>query len=392
MKGRSGTFRVHIPKSLIGNGAIEQVGTVVKQLGGKKVLIVTDPHIVKSELMDKVKKPLGKEGIEYGIFSNCKPDALLSVIKSCAQFAAEGGYDLMIGMGGGSVMDTVKMASVAATAKDIAREDVRMYFQEHGGVPRRGLPMVQIATTSGSGSEWSDGAVVTDDITGAEEIKKVVPSDYFYPEVVIVDPLMTLSLPQKVTADTGLDALIHAIEAYINLRANPISDMFAEAAIRLIASNLRVAYCKGSMDVEARYNMSIAASLAIVAFRSGTGSILNHGLGHSLQSKVHTTHGESCSIFLPHVLEFNKLARLAELMGEKVNNLSLQDAARKAIDAVRSLSRDVGIPQRLRDIGVKKEDLPTVVDILFTVNPNAVSNNPRDCSRDDALRILEAAW
>lgn len=391
----SGIFKIHIPNSFVGNGAVENVGTLVKQHGGKKVLIITDTGIVQAGLVDNVKQPLEKEGIESGIFDDCKPDALISVIKECAQFAAKGDYDLIIGVGGGSTMDTAKVTRIAATAKDVDKEDIRQYFS---GVPRPGLPMILIATTAGSGAEMSGAAVVTDDITGGETIKRSIVNDYLLPDAVIVDPLMTTNLPPRITADTGMDALSHALEGYTNARANLISDMFAETAINLVSSNLRGAYYKGSMNPEARYNMSIAASIAILAFNTGGGPTLTHGMGHSLQAKAHCTHGVSCSIMLPHVMEFNmpvrlpRFARIAELMGEKMAGLSSQDAAQKAVDAVRKLSLDVGMPQRLRDIGVKREDIPEIVGILFDVNARTLVNNPRDCSKDDALKIFEAAW
>ncbi|MCK4839970.1 MAG: iron-containing alcohol dehydrogenase, partial [Desulfobulbaceae bacterium] len=267
-----------------------------------------------------------------------------------------------------------------------------------GGVPRCGLPMILIATTAGSGAEMSRAAVVTDDASGGEAIKKAIVNDYLLPDAVIVDPLMTTNLPPTITADTGMDALAHALEGYTNARANVVSDMFAETAIKLVSSNLRDAYNKGSMNPEARYNMSVAASLAIIAFNTGGGPTLTHGMGHSLQAKAHCTHGMSCSIVLPHVMEFNmpaclpRFSRIAELMGERVDGLSSRDAAQRAVEAVIKLSLDVGMAQRLRDIGVKKETIPEVVDILFNVNARTLGNNPRDCSRDDALKIFEAAW
>jgi len=159
----NGIFKFRIPNTFVGNGAVESVGTLVKQRGGKKVLIVTDQGIVQTGLVDKVKQPLEKEGIESGIFDGCKPDAPISVIKECAQFAAKGDYDLIIGVGGGSVMDTAKVVRIATMAKDVAKEDIRQYFS---GVPGPGLPMILIATTAGSGAEMSAAAMVTDDVTG----------------------------------------------------------------------------------------------------------------------------------------------------------------------------------------------------------------------------------
>jgi alcohol dehydrogenase class IV len=388
-------FQLRIPNTFMGNGALDNVGELAKKLGGRKALIVTDSGIAQAGLLGPVKQSLEKKGIESGTYEGCKPDALISVIKACARFAAEGGYDLIIGVGGGSVMDTAKVTRIAARSDDADNVDIHQYFS---GVPGPGLPMILIATTAGSGAEMSRAAVVTDDASGEEVLKRSIVNDYLLPDAVIVDPLMTTDLPAGITADTGLDALAHALEGYTNARANMVSDMLAEKAIRMVSDNLRGAYFKGHLNPEARYHMSVAASLSILAFNTGGGPTLTHGLGHSLQAKIHCTHGTSCAIVLPHVMYFNmpanlpRFARIAALMGENVDGLSLREAAKRAADAVKRLSRDVGMPQGLRDLGVKKETIPEIVDILYNVNARTLGNNPRECSKEDAQMILEAAW
>lgn len=392
MKAYGEPFWIRMPRILVGVGAVDQVGELARKLGGNKVLIITDPGVVQAGLVDKVTQPLVKEGIEFGIFDGCQPDVPVEVIFNCARFTKEGSYNLIISVGGGSTLDTGKVASVVATAKDIEQEDISQYIAK--GAPRRGIPRIHIPTTAGTGADVSLGAPVTD----VDGVKKVVFGEYLLPEVAIIDPLMTLNLPPKITADTGMDALSHAIEGYISIKAGVVSDMLAEAVIKLIGNSLRPAFFMGAKNLEARYNMAVASSLAIHAVLTST-SILNHGMAHSLQIKAESTHGVLCSIMLPHVMEFNmlvcqpKYARLAELMGEKVDGLPLRDAAQKGIDAVRKLSLDIGMPKRLRDIGIKKEDIPRFVDTLFTpVNMRFVTNNPRLCSREDAAKILEQAW
>jgi len=385
-------FWIRMPHILVGTGTVANVGALVKKFGGRKVLIVTDPGVVQAGLVEKVKQPLEKEGIEFGIFDGCEPDVPVHVVKKCAQFTKEGNYDFMIGVGGGSTIDTTKVASTVATADDVAQEDLSQYIDK--GAPRRGLPRIHIPTTAGSGADVSLGSPVTD-VDGA---KKVIFGEHFLPEVSIIDPLMTLNLPARITADTGVDAFIHAFEGYTSIKANVVSDMLSETVIKLVADNLRLAYGKGSNNLEARQNMAIAASLSIHCVLTAS-AILPHSMGHSLQSEVKCTHAVSCSIVLPHVMEFNllvdqvKYARIAEMMGERVEGLSLRDAAQKAIEAVRKLTIDLGMPQRLRDIGMKKEQIPRVVDVLFApVNMWRINSNPRDCSREDATKIFEAAW
>lgn len=386
------TFSVGVPNTIIGIGAVQNLGTLVKKLGKKKVLIVTDKGIAQAGLVDQVKNPLEKEGIKFTIFDGCEPDAPVNVVANCAQFAKDNGCDLIIGVGGGSTMDISKIASIVATDDNISREIVSQHLAR--GVSKRGLPTILIPTTAGTGSEVSVAAVITD----VDGCKRSVLSTYLYPEVAIVDPMMTLNLPAKVTADSGMDALSHAIEAYTNANANIFSEMFAGTTIKLVADNLRAAYCKGPQNLEARYGMAIAASNGSLAMSAAGGGILNHGMGYVIQLELHCTHGVSCTIMLPHVMEFNmlanytKYARIAALMGDKVEGLSSKDAARKAVEAVRNLSLELDMPQRLRDIGIKKDSISRMADNLFIYCPRHLSNNPRNCSKNDAIKIFEAAW
>lgn len=329
--------------------------------------------------------------MRYSRISNNENFPTIHVIKKCAKFAKEGGYDFIISVGGGSTIDTAKVASIVATADDIEKEDISQYI--NAGPPRRGLPRIHIPTTAGTGAEVSLGAPITD----IDGVKKVVPSEYFFPEVAIVDPLMTMNLPPKITAETGMDALSHAIEGYISVKANVVSDMLAEKVIELVSGNLRDVYENGPDNLEGRYNMAIAASLAIHAVLTSS-SNLNHGISHTLQMGVNCSHGALCSIMLPFVMEYCMLdqaryARISQLMGEKVEGLSMQEASERAIIAVRKLSSDLNMPQRLRDVGVNREDIPKFIDILFApYNQRYIENNPRYCSREDATGILEAAW
>jgi len=298
---------------------------------------------------------------------------------------------MMIGVGGGSVMDNVKLASILVTAEDISKEDLSQWVGSDK-IARRGMSKMLIPTTAGTGAEWTFSIAVTID-----GYKRGILSPYLLAEAVIVDPMMTLNLPQKITADTGMDALSHGVETYTSLGANPFTDMIGETVIKLVATHLRSAYAKGYSNMEARYNMSMAAMLSCNPMLI-TGSHLGHGMALSLQPVVRTTHGITCSIMLCPVLEFNmianleKHARIAELMGENVDGLSLRDRAQRGIDAIRQLSIDVGMPQRLRDIGMKKEDIEPAVDILFNFRIGLVNSNPRHCSREDAVMIYEAAW
>jgi alcohol dehydrogenase class IV len=381
-------FSIFIPDTLIGVGAVDDIGSIVKGLKTNKALIVTDQGLIKTGLIDRVKRPLENEGIKYGVFDSCLPDAPFSIIERCAQTAKEGGYDLMIALGGGSVIDTVKAASILATGDG----DIYTYLGQYK-VYHSPLPTIMIPTTAGTAAEWTWAAVITDDSKG---LKRSIYSHTLHPKAVIIDPLLTVALPRKSTAETGMDALIHGIEAYTTCKSNLVSDMFAEQTIKLVASNLRAAHAKGSENIEARYNMAVAAALGFCFIFSGLG--LAHAMAYPLQLKSQISHGASCSILIPFVMEYNmsvdpqKYAKIAELMGEEAQGLLLRDKAIKSIDAVRNLSIDVEMPQRMRDVGVKKEDIPGFVDNVLTFQPHVVEANPRDAPKEAIAKIFEAAW
>ena len=384
------SFWIRLPNLVVGNGTTAQTGDIAHNLGANKVLIVTDAGVAKASLLNMVKESLVKEHIDFGIFDGCQPNAPVTTIKRCADFAREGKYDLLIGVGGGSVMDTAKLAAIAAKGMDTI-EDIERYTIN--GPPRRGISKILIPTTSGTGSEASTAAVLTDN----RGIVRGTRGEFTTAEAAIVDPLLTLNLPPRLTAESGFDAFCHAFEAYTSNRAQLISEALDEKALKLIAENLPLAYREGAKNPEARYGMAVAATMAMASVSMSQAS-LPHAMGHALQSVVNTSHGSSLSILLPTIMEFNmsacpdKYARVAELMGEKTEGLFQNDASAKAIAAVRQIIKDIELPTRLRDVSVTKAQIPRIVDILFDINLRNVKSNPRPVSREDATKIFEAAW
>jgi len=383
-------FWIRLPHTLVGTGTVKQVGKLVKQLGGKKVLVVTDLGVVRAGLLNYVKQSLKKEGIEFGVFDRCEPNCPIKVVQKCAQDAKEDDYDLMIGLGGGSAMDTTKLASIAAASNDATLESISQYAVS--GPPRRGLLKILIPTTAGTGSEISPVAVFVD----TDNIKKDPSHEYLLGNIAIVDPLMTQYLPPEITAQTGMDALTHAFEGYLCRTPNIIADTIAEMTIKLISGNLHAAYY-GGHNLDARYNMAIAATYAMsVPIISGVS--IYHAMGHSLQIEARTTHGISLYLVMLPIMEFNlmatpnRFARIAELMGEKIEGLPLREAAQRSINAVKQLGTDIGLPQRMQDIGVKKDQIPKFVDILFTTSAARLEANVRPLSREDATKIYESVW
>ncbi|MBM4432918.1 MAG: iron-containing alcohol dehydrogenase [Chloroflexi bacterium] len=385
-------FKVHIPNTIIGVGALDTLGSLAKEMKARKVLVITDAGIAKTATLERVKASLQNSGLSFEVFDKCQLDAPLGIVGECSSIAKSGKFDLLVAVGGGSVMDTTKFASVCATNNESAYDMLGV-----NRIKKAGLRKILIPTTGGTGSEWSALVALTDGRTGE---KGYASSSYLWADAVLIDPMTTLDLPPGLTASTAMDALSHAIEAYTTWKANLVSDTFAEKTINLIAENLRTAYAKGSQHIEARYRLAIAAALSMQAVMTAGGTGMVHGMSYPVSIKAHLSHGVSCSLMLSFIMEFNllscpaKFARIAELMGEDVEGLSVMDKARKSIEAVRRLSKDVGMPQSLGEVGIKKADIPDMVEHLFSEQPLQIrtrDTNARDMTRDDAAKILEAA-
>ncbi len=252
-----------------------------------------------------------------------------------------------------------------------------------------------VPTTAGSGSEWSWAAVVTNDLKDGRVCPYVAQKNY--PDAVVIDPDLSLGLSAAITAHTGVDALGHAIEAYTSCRANVVSDMFAAKAMELIGSSLRLAFSKGCRGLEHRTNLAFAAAAAMVAVCSA-GVGLAHFMNDALSQRARLSHGCCVGLMLPYVMEFNlvanpaKYADVARLLGEVTDGLSVREAADLAPEAVRRLLADLGMPQRLRDVGIGAVDIPELVEALIEYQSVPIGlMNPRDVGRDDAAAIYTSA-
>jgi alcohol dehydrogenase class IV len=384
------TINIRIPNTLIGLGAISNIGDIAKSFSPSKILIVTDAGVIKSGVVDAVKSPLEKVGYKFDVFDGCVSDPPISSVEKLCKKVKAAHYDLLIGIGGGSTMDATKIASQIA-----ANDGINTYDLLNGKVVEKAISKILVPTTAGTGSEWSSVAMVSDD--NADMQKKGVISIKNLPDAVIIDPELMRSLPQIVTRDTGMDALAHAIEAYTSCNANVISDMFATTAIKLIWDNLPIAYSKGSKNIEARYHLSIAASFAMyAACISGVG--IGHFMGEPVQNRVHLSHGQACALMLPYAMDFHlianqaKFAKIAEIMGEVISSISILDAAAKSVEAVRRLSKTMGMPQTLSDVGIKEADIPEMVKEMHAEKDFLIRLwNPRDVSPEDTTRIYKIA-
>lgn len=384
-------YSVFVPDTTFGFGAINKLGETVKRLGCIKPVIITDEGIMKAGLIERIESSLKNHGIPYSIFSKCEPDAPLTIVDECLGFVRKGNFDAVIAVGGGSVIDTAKLVGVAALGNQSIVE-----YMGTDKIQSAGIRKIYIPTTTGTASEWSATIVATNDLKAGTIIKVSFRTPYFRPDAVFVDPQLTMNLPQNITAQTGIDALSHAIEAFTCIDASVVSDMFAVKSIQLVSKNLRAAYAQGSRNPEARYNMAIGATLAFAFSISGVG--IGHAMANPLATLTHISHGESLAIVLPAIMEFNmiadlpKYAQVATLMGDSRENLPLKERAILGISLVRDLIKDVGLNKKMREVGVKKEDIAEMVDIAMNKQHRLVAFNPRKICSDEMKKIYESIW
>lgn len=387
---------------IFGPHAVLQLGDIARRLGLSRVLLVTDPVLVQAGLVDSVLASLSEAGVRVELFPGGEPEPSLDAAYRAIAAGRDFRPDGVLGLGGGSNMDLAKVTAVVLSHGGTPT----MYFGD-SKVPGPVLPLICLPTTSGTGSEVSAAAVLTDT---ANQIKVSTLSNHIRPRVALVDPLLTTSCPPKVTADSGIDALTHAIEAYtavdnatfplppgertVYQGKNPFADTFAEQAISLVGKYLRRAVRNGQ-DAEAREGMALAAVLGGLAF-SNAGVAVVHALEYPVGGATHCSHGAGNGLLLPHVMRYNLPARLsafgriAELLGEDIRGLGEREAAEKAVEAVERLKADIGIPARLRELGVKEEQLQGFAEKAFALK-RILRVNPREVTVDSLEGILRAA-
>jgi len=370
-----------------GRGSVKVVGERCKVLGGKKALIVTDSFLrqLPGGPVEQVISYLTDAGIEHAIYDQVEPNPKDTNVADGLKIYEAEQCDMIVTVGGGSPHDCGKGIGIAATHEgdlyDYAGIDTLV-----NPLP----PIVAVNTTAGTASEITRHAVITNTEL---KIKYVIVSWRNTPLVSINDPLLMLGKPAALTAATGMDALTHAVESYITLDANPVTDAAAIQAMKLISTNLRQAVAYGK-NVEARENMAYASLLAGMAFNnSGLGYV--HAMAHQLGGLYDMPHGVANAILLPHVARYNlisnpkKYANIAEFLGENIEGLSVREAADKAISALRKLSEDVGIPSGLAEMGVKEEDFEYMAKMAMK-DGNA-GTNPISGTEEDIIKIFKEA-
>jgi alcohol dehydrogenase class IV len=370
-----------------GPGAAKEVGNFAKGLG-KKALLVTDPNLEKMGLPNEVKKSLEIAGVPFAMFSRVVIEPTQDNVEEGLKAYKEAGVDFLIAVGGGSSMDTAKAIGALATNSGKISD-----FMGANKIPKPAAPLIAIPTTAGTGSEVTPFTIITDT---AKDVKMLIASPNILPRVALVDPLMTLTMPQDITAATGLDALTHAIEAYVSVKAQPVTDTLALQAIRLIAANIRQAWSNGD-NLEARTSMLIGSLHAGLAFANSSVALV-HGMARPIGAYFHVAHGVSNAALLPTVIEFSilgnpkKYADIAEAMGEITEGLSLLDAAYLAAEATRRLNDDLKVPT-LSGLGVEEKKFNAVVKQMAVdaIASGSPGNNPRKATPDEIVELYKKA-
>jgi alcohol dehydrogenase class IV len=369
-----------------GHGVLAKLPEQVRSLGGYGALVVTDAGVVKTGVIGRAEELLKSAGLTVAVYDGVQADSGSGLITEATMRLGEAGLDVVVGIGGGSSIDTAKAVAVLATSGGSILDYVGF-----NTVRTKPLPVVAIPTTAGTGSEVSLWSVFTDD---ARALKVAIGGFSIYPSVALCDPELTLSLPPFPTAATGMDALTHAVECYTNKACQPISGALAIRAVELIGRHLRTAVADGA-NREARYAMMLASTMAGMAMNP-TRLGLAHALAMPLGSwRLRVPHGAANAITLPVVMRFNaverpdRLAEVARALGEPVDGVAPTEAALLAADAVARLANDVGLPGRLGHFGVKDEHVAAIVE--EAIKSGNVAVNPRAATVDDLAALLRQA-
>ncbi|MFG6497050.1 iron-containing alcohol dehydrogenase [Fictibacillus sp. UD] len=365
-----------------GVGLAQKTGTLISPYVQQKVLIVTDKGIRSAGLLHEIETSLNKAEIKYEIFDEVEPNPSAELIGEGLSFFHKHGCDALLAVGGGSSIDTAKGIAVVARNKG----DI-LDYEGVGKIENEPSPVIAIPTNAGTGSEVTASTIVTNKKT---LFKAAILSPLLFPKLAILDPLLTVSSPPSVTAATGMDALTHAIESYLSKKSSPLSEAFAIRAIQLIKDNIHKAYFVGT-DIESRDNMLIASTMAGAAFaQSRLGNV--HAISQAFGGIFNIPHGIANATLLPFVLKYNlpacpeKMRDIAMWLGVDTTNLSAYEAGEEAIKTIIEMNKAFGIPDNIKDLGVKMEVLQQLID--DSMKSGNVHVNPRLTTSEDVKNII----
>lgn len=376
------------PISYTGWGSLSNLLNEVQRFGAKKILIVTDPFLKDIRMTEKVEAPLKEGGIEFEVYTDVVPEPPLAVGEKLVTYTRDQEFDLIIGLGGGSALDLAKLAGALAVHEGNVADYLNLTGTKQ--LTKKGLPTILITTTSGTGSEVTNISVLS-----LETTKDVVAHDYLIADVAIVDPELTISVPVKVTAATGVDALTHAVEAYISKNASPVSDALALQAIRLISGSLRTVVSDGT-NKQGRTDMSYGSYLAGLAFfNAGVAGV--HALAYPLGGQFHIAHGDSNAVLLPYVMGYirssceKRMKDIYDAMGFSSVNLSQEEASYKCVDELKRLVEDVNIPSTLKGFNITENALSGLTEDAIK-QTRILARSPLPLLKEDIAKIYQSAF
>lgn len=385
-------------KIIFGVGASEKVGEEAKRLGGGKILVVSDENIEKAGILGTILKSIRENGLDVSLYKIPVAEPTMDNARAVAKASRLEKYDVVVGVGGGSCLDSAKVSATMATNPG----DPQEYCVHVGVAPKevknKTLPKILIPTTAGTGSEASNTLVIIE-----QQYKTWITDNKILAEAAIVDPLLCRGLPPRTTAGTGMDALSHVVEGFMSAQANPISDALSLAAVKLVFESLRRAYHHGE-DIKARWNMSLAATLGgwVIGFPwVGGPATIGHCISEAVGSRYKIPHGVACAIALPYAMEYNlplledKLASLATVAGEDIAGLTERQASFKAIHAVLKLMKDVDLPANLKEAGVPGKDLKPLAEYIVKERQflyDLKTFNPTKPTLENVSELLEKMW
>lgn len=370
------------PDCVIGSGASQQLPSALRDLGAKRVLVVTDPGVIKAGIYEKIKKALAEARVQIELCDRVQPDPSTTFVQSVAVEARQARVDAVIGLGGGSSIDTAKMAAVLVANQ----RDVADYL---GGAPlaAEALPILAVPTTAGTGSEATHIAILSDE---QAQVKKGLVSVRIMPKYAFLDPELTLGLPPAITAATGMDALCHAIESFTSVNANEYSEVLSLAAIGLLNDHVVEAFQNGN-NVQAREKMLLGSFLAGVAF-ANAGVTAVHAFAYPLGGMFHVAHGLANSLMLPTILRFNagasreRFSRIGQVLSHDPKG-----TAETVVERIEELSRVLQLPKNLAAVGIPGESLEKMAQAVMQIT-RLLNNNPRKITLEDARAIYQEAY
>ncbi|MEK4342441.1 iron-containing alcohol dehydrogenase [Brevibacillus sp. FSL L8-0710] len=373
------------PEIIFGNQSISQIGESLSRLGARKVFLVSDPGVLDAGWAEQAIKYIKESNLDYHLWTHVTPNPKDYEVHAGAAEYRDHECNAIVGVGGGSAMDAAKAIALLGT-----NDGSILQYEGVDKIERPLPPMVMLPTTAGSGSEVSQFSIIVD---SARKVKMAIISKSLIPDIAIIDPQTLMTKDGRLTANTGIDALTHAIESYISLAATPLTEVLSLSAMRIISQNLRPSVAS-QYNLEAKQAMAMASLQAGIAFSNAIlGAV--HAMSHQLGGLLDTPHGEVNAILLPYVLEYNYIAapekyrKMAEAMGENVAGLSLHDASRLMMKAVTNLTGDLQIPVTLSELGLQPEH----IELLSrnAVQDVCMATNPRDMSAEDVKALFQKA-